>query len=105
MPDDLKAINQEVSEIWDANAAFWDDYMGAEGNIFHRELVAPVAERLLALLPGETVLEIACGAGLFARRMAELGARVVATDFSAVFLERAKARTAPYADRIEFRLV
>ncbi len=102
---DLADITEESRAIWNANAAHWDDYMGPEGNDFHRLLVAPAAERLLALSPGETVLEIACGAGLFARRMAELDAFVVATDFSAVFLERARLRCREFADRIEFRLL
>lgn len=103
--DTVRALNEESRAIWDTNAAFWDDYMGDVGNIFHRELVAPAAERLLALRPEETVLEIACGAGLFARQMAQAGAHVVATDFSAVFLQRAQARTQAYADRIEFRQI
>ena len=104
-PESLAVLRRESVEIWDANAGVWDDYMGDAGNDFHRELVAPSAERLLALRPGETVLEIGCGAGLFARRMAELGARVLATDFSSGMLERAKARTAAVVDRIELRRV
>jgi SAM-dependent methyltransferase len=96
----------EARDIWDANAAFWDAHMGDTGNDFHRQLVAPAAERLLAVRPGETVLEIACGSGLFARRLAELGARVVATDFSRVFLERARVRVGEWAaERIEFCLM
>ena len=71
--DSVRALNEESRAIWDTNAAFWDDYMGDAGNDFHRELVAPAAARLLALQPGETVLEIACGAGLFARQMAQAG--------------------------------
>lgn len=107
MDDDGKTegLNEEVQAIWDGNAEFWDDYMGDQGNDFHRELVAPSAERLLAVRPGETVLEIACGAGLFARRLAELGALVTATDFSAKFLERAKARTREYSESVELRRV
>lgn len=102
---DLAAITEESRAIWNANAGHWDDYMGPEGNDFHRLLVAPAAERLLAIRPGESVLEIACGAGLFACRMAELGALVVATDFSEIFLERARIRCRELADRIEFRLL
>lgn len=102
---DSHELNAESQAIWDRNAPFWDDYMGDAGNDFHRELVAPVAERLLALHPGETVLEIACGSGLFARRMAQLGAQVLATDFSGQFLERAKLRTQAYADRIELQQI
>jgi SAM-dependent methyltransferase len=104
MPNDL---NRETQQIWDANARFWDDRFG-EGNDFQRVLIGPATERLLALRPGELVLDAACGNGAFSRRMAELGARVVAFDFSAQFLERAKARTAEradLADRIEYHLI
>jgi 2-polyprenyl-3-methyl-5-hydroxy-6-metoxy-1,4-benzoquinol methylase len=103
--DALRALNEASRAIWDENAPFWDDRMGDSGNDFHRELVAPAAARLLAVHPGETVLEVGCGTGLFARQLAQAGARVVATDFSAVFMERAKQRTREYAEQIELRLV
>jgi len=101
----LEMLNEEVRMIWDANAPFWASYMGAEGNSFHRLLVAPSAERLLALQTGEEVLEIACGGGLFARQMAHLGARVVATDFSSVFLELARERVAEFEEQVQFAQV
>ena len=47
--DDLKRANVETREVWNQNAAFWDDHPGDEGNDFHRELVAPTAEPLLPL--------------------------------------------------------
>ncbi len=99
-----QSLNQEVHDIWNQNASFWDDYMG-EGNDFHKLLVSPAAERLLKLQPEEHVLEIACGNGAFARRMAQLGAYVVATNFSEQFIERAKVRSTEYADRLEYRVV
>jgi 2-polyprenyl-3-methyl-5-hydroxy-6-metoxy-1,4-benzoquinol methylase len=97
-------LNEETRHIWDQNAAFWDEKMG-DGNDFQRLLVAPASERLLNLQPGETVLEIACGNGVFARRMAQLGVHVIATDFSEQLLERARARTTEYADRIEYQFL
>ncbi len=42
---------------------------------------------------------------MFPRRLAELGAHVVAFDFSPSFLDRARARTQDFTDRIEYRLV
>lgn len=96
--------NADVRSIWNYNAAFWDEKMG-EGNQFQRLLVGPATERLLELEAGEQVLDLACGNGVFARRLASLGARVVAGDFSQVFIERAKARTNEHADRIEYRIV
>jgi 2-polyprenyl-3-methyl-5-hydroxy-6-metoxy-1,4-benzoquinol methylase len=100
----LNELHEETRSIWDQNAAFWDERMG-EGNDFQGILVNPASERLLDLQPGETVLEIACGNGLFARRIARLGVHVVATDFSAQLLERARARTTQYSERIEYHLV
>jgi 2-polyprenyl-3-methyl-5-hydroxy-6-metoxy-1,4-benzoquinol methylase len=98
-------LNTQVRDIWNQNAAFWDEHMGPQGNDFHRLLVGPVAERLLQIEPGDTVLEVACGAGIFARRLADLGASVLATDFSERFIERARARSQTYAEQIEFRVL
>jgi 2-polyprenyl-3-methyl-5-hydroxy-6-metoxy-1,4-benzoquinol methylase len=104
--DAMRALTEETREIWDAKAEFWDERMG-EGNAFQRVLVGPATERLLELREGERVLEIACGNGQMARRMAQLGATVVATDFSQRFVELAAARTreAGLADRVTFQQV
>src|SRR5919202_4942025 len=100
-PQDL---NLAMREIWDSKARFWDERMG-EGNPFQRVLVGPASERLLQVQPGQVILEVACGNGVFSRRLASLGAQVVATDFSAEFLELAKARTTEHPERITYRLV
>ena len=98
------SIDREVWEIWERNAAFWDEYMG-EGGVFQRVLIGPATEHLLDLQPGERVLDVACGNGAFARRMAALGARVVACDFAPTFIERARARTTDHADQIDYRVI
>ena len=98
--------NDEIRDIWNTNAAFWDEGM-ADGNQFQRVLVGPATERLLQLQVGEQVLEIACGNGVMARRLAQLGAYVVATDFSENLIKLAKARSAnsEYANSIEYRVI
>jgi 2-polyprenyl-3-methyl-5-hydroxy-6-metoxy-1,4-benzoquinol methylase len=100
----FRELTDETRAIWDAKADFWDERMG-EGNAFQQTLVGPATERLLALREGERVLEIACGNGQMARRMATLGATVVATDFSRRFVELATARTeaACLSDRVTFQ--
>jgi 2-polyprenyl-3-methyl-5-hydroxy-6-metoxy-1,4-benzoquinol methylase len=95
-------LNDEVRRVWETNAAFWDARF-EEGNDFHRELVAPSAARLLALRPGEWVLEIACGNGAFARWMAAQGCHVVATDLAESFLALARERTTEHTEYIEYR--
>jgi SAM-dependent methyltransferase len=77
-----------------------------------RELAA--MEERLALPPGAHLLDVACSAGLYARRLAAAGASVVAVDLSRPFLaegarlarregvdvrfERADAQALPYPD-------
>ncbi len=99
--EDLQRANEETREAWNQNAAFWDERMG-EGNDFVKALIWPATERLLELRPGERVLDIACGNGLTSRRLAALGAEVVAFDFAEAMIAHALERTAEHADRIEY---
>jgi 2-polyprenyl-3-methyl-5-hydroxy-6-metoxy-1,4-benzoquinol methylase len=102
--DSQARLADEVRDIWDAKAAFWDEHMG-EGNAFQLEMISPAVERLLAVRPGDRILDVGCGNGVTSRRLARLGARVVATDYSAQFLELARSRSQDLLDRIEYRLV
>src|SRR5690242_9682114 len=102
----FRGLNDEVRDQWNTNAAFWDERL-AEGNQFQRVLVGPATERLLEPRAGMRVLEVACGNGVMARRLAELSVRVPAMDFSAGQIEWALSRTAGRAvlEHIEFRVV
>jgi len=84
--------------MWEANARWWDDQIG-EGNAFQDVLIEPVTERLLDVRPGESILDVACGAGRLARRLAKRGVKVVAIDSSAAFIERARQRST--AEKVE----
>jgi ubiquinone/menaquinone biosynthesis C-methylase UbiE len=68
-------------------------------------LIALAVEKLLGFQPGERVLESACGNGLFARRLASMGARVAACDSSAALLDCARLRTSEHSERIEYCLI
>ncbi len=93
MDEAQRTLNDEGRDLWNQKATFWDQLHGDEGNRFHRSLVEPAVLRLLALEPGEAVLDIACGSGVLARRLADLGGQVTAVDFSEGLLERARARS------------
>ena len=91
--NEFKEYAEENLCIWDANAQWWDDRIG-DGNEFQTLLIEPATEKLLEISPGDVILDVACGAGRFSRRMADLGARIVAFDCSRKFIERARERTA-----------
>jgi 2-polyprenyl-3-methyl-5-hydroxy-6-metoxy-1,4-benzoquinol methylase len=104
-PTEHPHLNLAARDAWDANAAAWDERMQSEGNDFQRLLVGPAAERLLRVQPGQRILDLACGNGVFSRRLARLGAQVLACDFSPALIERARARTLEHVDQVEYRVV
>ena len=58
------------------------------------EAAAELAWRLAELRPGTCVLDLACGHGELANRLAARGCQVTGLDSSAVFLDRARAEAA-----------
>ena len=98
---DLQQANQETRHAWEQNAAFWDERMG-EGNDFVEVLIWPPTKRLLDLHSGERVIDIACGNGLSSRRLAAMGAEVVAFDFAKEMIAHAEERTTEYSERIQY---
>jgi len=98
---DFPEYNSKAVEAWDRLAEWWDDKIG-DGNEFQDYLIEPATERMLALKAGEQVLDIACGAGRFARRMASMGALVTAIDQADRFLNRARDRTVENNGRIQY---
>lgn len=95
---------EDTHAIWNDNADWWADRIG-EGNRFQLEILNPPTERLLDLRPGERVLDVACGNGPFSRRMARVGAEVVAFDFSERFIARARERSAETGDAIAYHVI
>ncbi len=92
-----------ATESWDNLAEWWDDAIG-DGNPTQDLIVEPYTEKLLALQPGERVLDIACGAGRFARRMADAGAIVTAFDHAERFVNRARERSVGYEKKISYHV-
>jgi SAM-dependent methyltransferase len=98
---DFPEYDDRTVGAWDRLAEWWDDKIG-DGNEFQDYLIEPASERMLALKAGEQVLDIACGAGRFARRMAGMGAVVTAIDQAERFLNRARDRTVENKDQIRY---
>jgi 2-polyprenyl-3-methyl-5-hydroxy-6-metoxy-1,4-benzoquinol methylase len=101
--NDPASLLAESRAIWDANAEAWDARIGAGGGL-QTVLMTPTVEQMLRLEPGERVLDVACGNGLFARHLAGLGATVVAADFSPRLIELARQRTVEHAERIAYHV-
>ena len=72
-------------------ASWWDEKQGDEGDLWHRALITPPLFQLLGSVADQRVLDLACGNGYIARRLARQGACVTGVDASAAMIERARA--------------
>lgn len=95
-------------DSWEANAAFWDAGMGANGNEYWNLLQKPYLQKLIPIdeeNPGVTrVLDLATGNGMASRFLARRGASVVATDGSKEMLKYCRQRSADEgATRMQFQ--
>jgi len=104
MGHDDSSLISESRATWDTNAEAWDKKINAGGG-WQTTIIAPTVERMLDIQPDERVLDIACGNGHFSRRLLELGATVIASDFSPTLIELAKQRTTQHTERITYHVV
>jgi len=108
-----------MGDLFDAASMYDEDYLyffaapaGLGGVAAHGPVVpgagvpgeatAELAWRLLDLRPGMRVLDLACGHGDLANRLAARGCRVTGLDSSAVFLDRARADAAAAGASAEY---
>ena len=75
---------------WDNLADWYDGWVGKDGSKHHQRMAIPAALNLLELQPGESLLDIGCGQGVFAPSVAETGAKYTGIDVSPALLDLAR---------------
>lgn len=84
-----------MADLFDAGAMYDEDYLRLFAVPFaedsRSDADAELIWRLAGPRPGTRVLDLACGHGRIANRLAARGCEVVGLDSSSVFLERARA--------------
>jgi ubiquinone/menaquinone biosynthesis C-methylase UbiE len=108
-----------VTDLFDAAAMYDDDYLhffaapaGLTTGASHGpavpgagaspDVVADLVWRLLDLQPGMSVLDVGCGHGALANRLAARGCHVIGLDTSTVFLTRARADATAAGVSVEY---
>src|SRR5687767_3321928 len=77
---------------WSGVAEWYDRLVGEEGSEYHRQVVHPGTLRLLALKPGEPVVDVASGQGALARLLQARGAEVTGVDAAEPLVRAARER-------------
>jgi malonyl-CoA O-methyltransferase len=96
MPAEPERLTLPTREGYDLWAEIYDD----EANPLVL-LEEPLVERLLGEVRGLAVLDVGCGTGRHAVRLAQAGAHVTGLDFSRGMLAKARAKAG--AEKVDFR--
>ncbi len=97
-------LNEQSRAAWNDNAASWDEAR-ARGAPFQDVLIDPPMLRMLGPVDGLAIVDAGCGNGHFARKLADLGARVTAFDFADELVARARSRSTTCGDRIAYHVL
>lgn len=92
----LKSVMEsKMKTSWDNVAEWYDEFLEGE-QTYQKEVILPNLLRLLAIRKGETILDVGCGQGFFAREFVKKGARVIGVDVAPELIALAK-KNAPDA--------
>jgi SAM-dependent methyltransferase len=91
----------DAQDLFDDDYLFFYDARDPAGE--RSDADADLIWRLLELRPGLSVLDLACGHGRIANRLAARGCTVTGLDSSETFLQRARADAAAAAVAVEYR--
>jgi len=89
-------------EDWDGLSDWYDKKQDETGDLWHRALIDPVLLRLIGDCRDKDVLDLGCGNGYLARRLARGGARVTAIDSSRRMIKNAQAHDRGNSLRIKY---
>lgn len=70
------------STSWGKVANWYNKLLESEEGTYQKTLILPNLLRLLEIKKGETILDLACGQGFFARAFEKEGAKVIGVDIS-----------------------
>ena len=88
-----KSPGRKTIAVWNQAARWYDALVGLEGSEYQQEVIFPRAFRMLELNKGDSVLDLACGQGVFSRYLSRKGMKVTGLDTSEEMIRYARSRS------------
>lgn len=91
-PKPRAGATAEKETSWQSVAGWYDELLSDRGNDHYEQVILPGTLRLLEPAKGMRILDVACGQGILARRLAALGCTVTGIDAAAGLIDAARLR-------------
>ncbi len=88
----MKKDNQTSPTSWEESHQWYDKLVGDKGHYYHEHVVLPGLLKLLNLIPGSKLLDLACGQGVLARHMPK-NSEYVGVDLSSSLIQEANKKS------------
>ena len=88
-----KPASKKPSAVWDQAAQWYDALVGLKGSEYQKAIIFPGAFQMMQLEKGNTVLDLACGQGVFSRYLSQRKMRVTGLDTSEEMIRFARSRS------------
>ncbi len=89
----IKQSRAAATTAWENVATWYDAMIDEQRNDHYANVIIPGTLRLIEPAPRERILDVACGQGVIARELAQLGCNVVGVDAAPGLIASAKARS------------
>lgn len=87
-----KPASKKPAAVWDQAAQWYDALVGLKGSEYQNAVIFPGALAMLQLKKGDTVLDLACGQGVFSRYLSHKGMKMSGLDTSEEMIRFARSR-------------
>lgn len=88
-----KPAGKKPSAVWDQAAQWYDALVGLKGSEYQKAIIFPGASQMMNLKKGDTVLDLACGQGVYSRYLSQRKMRVTGLDTSEEMIRFARSRS------------
>lgn len=83
----MKENKRKTETSWGKVAGWYDEMLEENDNTYQKNVILPNILRLMDIKKNESILDLACGTGFFAREFMKMGGKVIGTDISPELIE------------------
>ena len=99
--------DEEAIDLWDKAAEEFSSFFSEGEEFYHKHIINPSVVDVLGEIEGLTILDLACGEGHFARKLAELAngnLKIIGVDASESMIRIAKEKNGSLSECLSFQI-